>query len=142
MRYLILALSLLLAACQKPAQPAAPETRAAAPATAPAVADTWPGKYEGDLMVTVTGKPGAHKVMLVTASQAGCTGDLGMAESGLTVSDVSPLELSLTAHPDPQTTCKVDLKKDGARVTVSEDNCGNYHGATCSFSGTATRVNN
>ena len=91
-------------------------------------------------MVTVTGAPGAHKVMLV-AAKADCTGDLGMAEGGLGATDVSPSELSLTAHPDPQTTCKVDLKKDGARVTVSEDNCGYYHGETCSFSGTATRVN-
>lgn len=139
MRYIVLALPLLLAACHKPGQPTAPDTPAEAPAAMPAVADTWPGKYEGDLMVTVSGSPGAHKVMLVTA-RADCTGDLGMAEGGLAVTDVSSSELSLIAHPNPQTTCTIDLKKDGAKLTVSEDNCGYYHGATCGFSGTATRV--
>ena len=67
---------LTLTACSKPAPEEAAPSSVSAP---PPAEDNWPGKYEGDLMVRVSGTPGAHKVVLVTATADGCTGDIGLS---------------------------------------------------------------
>ncbi|MDI7775578.1 hypothetical protein [Asticcacaulis sp. EMRT-3] len=122
---------LALAACSKPA-PQAP-----APVAAPAPAyDPWPGTYEGDLMVRISN---IHKVTLVAASKD-CTGDVGLA-GGETPQDIAPDHLRLVLKPDAATTCTIDIVRAGDKVTVSESGiCAAYHGLTCSFNGTATRV--
>jgi len=138
MRIACLALALLLAACSKPAPEEAAPVSAAAP---PPVEDHWPGKYEGDLMVRVSGPPNAHKVVLVAATADGCTGDIGLA-GGEPAKDVSPSELSLTLKPDDKTTCTISIKKDGDTLAVSESGiCTVYHGLACSFNGSAVRLN-
>jgi len=129
---------LALTGCSKPA-PEAENTSASAAAPVP-VSDDWPGKYEGDLMVRVSGLPNAHKVVLVAATADGCTGDIGLA-GGEPVKDVSPAELGLTLKPDDKTTCTISIRKDGAKLTVSESGiCTTYHGLACSFNGTAVRL--
>ncbi len=131
-------LLLALGACSKPAPEA--DTSSAAVVAPPPVEDHWPGKYEGDLMVRVSGLPNAHKVVLVAATADGCTGDIGLA-GGEAAKDVSPTELSLTLKPDETTTCTVHMKKDGDKLTVSENGiCTTYHGLACSFNGTAVRL--
>lgn len=129
---------LVLGACSKPEAEAPPEPVAAQP-PAP---DPWPGKYEGDVMVNVTGAPGAYRVWLLAAKADGCTGDLGLADKGLPArSSGDALEVVVPAKAElPQ--CTVRLTRRGATVTVSEDaGCAAYHGATCGFAGTAHRVN-
>jgi hypothetical protein len=129
---------LALGACSKPA-PEADDTSVAVIAP-PSVSDDWPGKYEGDLMVRVSGLPNAHKVVLVAATADGCTGDVGLA-GGQAAKDVSTNELSLTLKPDETTTCTIVIKKDGDKLTVSESGiCTVYHGLACSFNGTATKL--
>lgn len=128
---------LALTACSKPA----PEEAAPASIAAPSpVEDYWPGKYEGDLMVRVSGLPNAHKVVLVAATADGCTGDIGLA-GGEPAKDISPTELGLTLKPDDKTTCTISIKKDGDTLTVSESGiCTAYHGLACSFNGSAVRL--
>jgi hypothetical protein len=133
----ILLLSLLvLAACQQKTDLPPAEGKAAA---TPAAADTWPGKYEGDVMVRISPD---HKVVLIAAKADGCTGDIGLADGGLAASQPSDDALRMVLHPpDATDACTFDLKKTGNTVTVSETaTCAAYHGATCSFNGTATRV--
>ncbi|MGN6208592.1 hypothetical protein [Asticcacaulis sp.] len=139
MRLICAALALLmLTSCSKPAPEA--DTSSAAAVAPPPISDDWPGKYEGDLMVRVSGLPNAHKVVLVAATADGCTGDIGLA-GGEPAKDISPAELSLTLKPDDKTTCTIDIKKDGDKLTVSESGiCTVYHGLTCSFNGMATRL--
>jgi len=137
MRIACVTFVLLLAACSRPAPEEAAPVSAAAP---PPVEDHWPGKYEGDLMVRVSGLPDAHKVVLVAATADGCTGDIGLA-GGEPAKDISANELSLTLRPDDKTTCAISLKKDGDTLTVSESGlCTAYHGLTCSFNGSAVRL--
>lgn len=135
----ILLLSLLvLAACSKPAPEA--EDASASAVAPPPVIDTWPGKYEGDLMVRISGTPGAHKVVLVEAEADGCNGDIGLA-GGEPVKDVSPNELSVVLKPDATTTCTIRIVRDGAKLTVSEDGiCTAYHGLSCTFNGSAVKL--
>ncbi len=129
---------LMLAACSKPAPEA--DVSSASAAAPPPISDDWPGKYEGDLMVRVSGLPNAHKVVLVAATTDGCTGDIGLA-GGEAAKDISPTELSLTLKPDETTTCTVTIRKDGDKLTVSESGiCTAYHGLACSFNGTAVRL--
>lgn len=138
MRVVCLAVVLLLAACSKPAPEA--DTSSVASAAPPPISDNWPGKYEGDLMVRINGTPGAHKVVLVTATADGCTGDIGLA-GGEPAKDVSADELSLTLKPDDKTTCSVTIKKDSDTLTVSESGiCTTYHGLACSFNGLAVKL--
>jgi hypothetical protein len=138
MRIVCAALVLLLAACSKPAPEESAPASIAAP---PPVEDHWPGKYEGDLMVRISGLPNAHKVVLVAATTDGCTGDIGLA-GGEPAKDVSPDELSLTLKPDDKTACTISIKKDGDTLTVSESGiCTAWHGLACSFNGSAARLN-
>ncbi len=130
---------LALGACTKREEAPPPSAPVAAQPPAP---DPWPGKYEGDVMVNVTGSPGAYRVWLLAAKADGCTGDLGLADKGLPASGAGDaLELVVPAKEAlPQ--CTVRLARQGGAVTVSEDaGCAGYHGATCSFAGTAHRVN-
>lgn len=132
----VLLLSLLaLAACEEKTD--LPPSDAKAAATP--VVDTWPGKYEGDVMVRISPD---HKVILIEGQADGCTGDIGLADGGLAASQVGDNELRLILHPpDATDACTFDLKKTGDTVTVSETaTCAAYHGATCTFNGTATRV--
>lgn len=140
MRIVCAALVLLaLTACSRPTPEA--ETSSVATSEAPVpVSDDWPGKYEGDLMVRVSGGPNAHKAVLVAATADGCNGDIGLA-GGEAAKDISPTELSLTLKPDDTTTCTVTIKKDGETLTVSESGiCTAYHGLACSFNGSAVRL--
>lgn len=138
MRIVCMALVLLLAACSKPAPEA--EASSASAVAPPPVEDHWPGKYEGDLMVRISGQPNAHKVVLVAATADGCTGDIGLA-GGEPAKDISPTELNLTLKPNETTTCIVTIKKDGDKLTVSESGiCTVYHGLACSFNGSAVRL--
>lgn len=138
MRIWILATAAVaLTACHRPAEPAAP-----APAAAPVAAgDDWNGKYEGDLRVEITGTPGAYKAMLLTAN-ATCDGDIGLDEDGVPATVISDSEMDVIYKDDDHdTTCKVVLSKAGSTLTVTEDaGCATYHGVSCSFNGTATRV--
>lgn len=133
----VLLICLLLTACSKPQPAEAPQPAVDAPAT---VADSWPGKYEGDLMVRVSGTPGAHKLILVAATADGCTGDIGLA-GGELAKEMSPTELQLLLHPDDKTSCTIDVKKADDVLTVSESGiCTTYHGLSCSFNGSAKRL--
>ena len=129
-----LILLLALAACS-PRSQAPEDTVASAP---PPVTDTWPGKYEGDLMVRINP---AHKVILVEAQADGCTGDIGLADGGLPSKAISANELEVVLQPDGVAVCTFRIRKNGDVVTVTEsETCAAYHGATCSFNGTARRV--
>jgi len=133
----VLLTCLLLTACSKP-QPA--ETPQQTVATPSPVVDSWPGKYEGDLMVRISGAPGAHKLILVAATADGCTGDIGLA-GGELARDVSPDALQLVLHPDDKTACTIDVKKSGDSLAVNESGiCTTYHGLSCSFNGSAKRL--
>lgn len=134
MKRFALVAMLMLAACSKPEDTAAPEPSAVAP---PPVQDTWPGKYSGDLIVRIDA---SHKVTLIEAAPDGCTGDLGVVEGGLMSNALSDNELQLILHPEPQLTCTINIRKSGDTLTVVEaGDCGAYHGVTCSFNGTVTR---
>ncbi|MBW8882100.1 MAG: hypothetical protein JF615_11980 [Asticcacaulis sp.] len=129
-----LILLLVVAACSR--APEAADTPAA-PAAKP-VTDSWPGKYEGDLIVKVDA---AHKVMLIEGQADGCTGDIGLADGGLATKPVSANELELSVQPEGIALCTVRIRKDGDKLTVSEsETCSAFHGATCSFNGTAVRM--
>lgn len=137
---LSLAGCLVLMACS----PAAPNDEASSAAAPPPVApayDPWPGRYEGDLMVRISP---IHKVTLVTAN-SGCSGDIGLA-GGEMAKTVAPdhLRLTLTAKDASASaggTCTIDLIQQGDKITVSEGgDCSAWHGPTCAFSGTATRL--
>ncbi len=129
---------LALGACSKP-QEAQPTESAPAAVSAP---DPWPGKYEGDLMVNVSGYPGGRRVWLIEAKADGCTGDIGVADRGVPAKDVADnaIDVVLAAKADAPS-CTIHLTRSGHVVTVSEGpGCTGYHGATCSFNGRATRV--
>lgn len=130
------ALILLLAVAACSPKPQAPEeTVASAP---PPVTDTWPGKYAGDLMVRIDP---SHRVILVEGEADGCTGDIGLADGGLPSKAISANELELTLQPDGVAACTFRIRKNGDTLTVTEsETCAAYHGATCSFNGTAKRV--
>lgn len=136
MKHLVLLPLLLLAACSKPVEEAPPPEPVSA--VAAPVQDSWPGKYSGDLIVRIDA---SHKVILMEAAEDGCAGDLGVADGGLVANTLSANELQLVLHPDPASTCTINIVKSGDTLTVTEKGaCGAYHGATCSFSGTVTRV--
>lgn len=133
-RFALLSL-LLLVACSKPEEAPVPEPVSAAP---PPVHNTWAGKYSGDLIVRIDA---AHKVTLIEAAADGCAGDLGVVEGGLMSNALSDNELQLILHPEPHLTCSINVRKSGDILTVVEaGDCGAYHGPTCSFNGTVTRV--
>ena len=137
-RMVCLSLLLLLAACSKPEEAPAPSTPVP---VQPAAPDPWPGKYEGDVIVNVTGSAGAYRVWLLTAKADGCTGDLGVADKGLPAhASGDGLDVVVPAKAElPQ--CTVHLARNGDAVTVTEDaGCAAYHGATCGFAATARRV--
>jgi len=134
-RIILLGLLALCACSKKQEAPAPAPVQTAVPE---AVADDWAGKYEGDLRVTIDA---ANKIMLIEAAPDGCTGDIGLADGGLLTNSVSETERQLVLHPDAASTCTITLLKKGATLTVSEsEGCAAYHGATCSFNGTATRL--
>ncbi len=136
MKRIVLIGLLALVACSKK-QETPPPTPAQAPAAA-AASDDWTGKYEGDLRVTIDA---AHKITLIEAAPDGCTGDIGLADGGLKTNTVTANDLQLVMHPDAATTCTITLHKGGDRITVGESEaCAAYHGATCTFNGTATRL--
>lgn len=135
MKRLLLLSLLVLGACEEKTDlPPSEAKTAAAP-----VVDTWPGRYEGDVMVRIAAD---HKVILIEGQADGCTGDIGLADGGLTTNKVSENELRLVMHPpDAAEACTFSLKRNGDVITVSETaTCAAYHGATCTFNGTATRV--
>jgi hypothetical protein len=135
MKRLALVALCLLTACSKPKEAPAPEPVSAAP---PPVQDTWAGKYSGDLIVRIDA---AHKVTLIEAATDGCAGDLGVVDGGLVSNALSDEELQLVLHPEPTLTCTINIRKAGDTLTVVEaGDCAAYHGATCSFNGTVTRV--
>lgn len=127
---LFLTVSACSRAPEKPAEPVA-----AAP---PPVVDTWRGKYEGDLIVKIDA---AHKVMLIEAQADGCTGDIGLADGGVATKALSANELEFSLQPEGLAMCTIRIQKTGNKLTVSESpTCAAYHGATCSFNGTAIRL--
>ncbi len=134
MKFMVVVLCLSLAACSR-----APEAPTEAPAAAPVTAiDSWAGKYEGDVMVRIDA---AHKVVLVEAQADGCTGDVGMSDGGVPARTVGAGALEIALQPEGIGLCTIRLNKAGDKVTVSESpTCAAYHGATCSFNGTAVRI--
>ena len=139
MRVFLLAAScLVLAGCQKPAAPPAAPVSTVAPVTAE---DGWNGKYEGDkLRVEITGKPGMHRVMLLTATQD-CTGDIGLADGGVAASAEDSSALDIALDTDGKGECDIAISRDGNTLTSSETvECARFHGATCSFNGKTMRV--
>ena len=135
MKRLCLLPLLILTACSEPEEAPPPEPASATPAPAP---DPWPGKYSGDLIVRIDS---GHKVILIEAAEDGCAGDIGVADGGLATNRLSANEMQLVLHPDPASTSTINIVRSGDTLTVTEKGaCGAYHGATCSFSGTATRV--
>ena len=134
MRMMPLILLLAVAACSKaPEEPAPEPVVAAKPVT-----DPWPGKYEGDMIVKIDA---ARKVMLIEGQADGCTGDIGMADGGVATKPISANELELSVQPEGIALCTIRIRKDGDTLTVSEsETCSAFHGATCSFNGTAVRM--
>ncbi|ESQ92744.1 hypothetical protein ABAC460_02625 [Asticcacaulis sp. AC460] len=129
-----LILLLALAACSP--KPQSPEDTIAS--AAPPVTDPWPGKYEGDLMVRIDA---SRKIVLVEGQPDGCTGDVGLGDGGLASKPISANELELTLQPEGVAACVFRIRKNGDTLTVTEtETCATYHGATCSFNGTAKRV--
>ncbi len=91
-------------------------------------------------MVRISGTPGVHKVVLVTATADGCTGDIGLA-GGEPAHDDSPTEMSLNVKTEAKDICTLRLRMEGAKIIVAEsDACHAFHGATCSFNGFAQRL--
>lgn len=136
MKRIVLLSLLALCACSKKQQ-APPPAPVPIPAAAP-VSNDWAGKYEGDLRVTIDA---TSKVMLIEAAPDGCTGDIGLADGGLMTNSVSDTERQLILHPDATSTCTITLRRNGNTLTISEsEGCSAYHGATCTFNGTATRL--
>ncbi len=138
-RFIILAV-LALTACSKP-QAEAPQPASVAAAEAPAP-DSWSGKYEGDLMVNISGQPYTRKVWMIKAAADGCTGDIGVADNTAAVKDVGDdaLDVLLPATADAAA-CVIHITRTGKILHLSESGgCTKYHGATCSFAGTATKV--
>ena len=133
---------LALGACSKKEEAPQPES---APAVQ-AAPDPWPGKYEGDLMVNVTGYPGGRRVWLLVAKADGCTGDIGLADMGVqALESADGRRLDATVPTQTKGQCKIAITRRGKSVTVSEvtpDACASLRGATCSFNGSATRVGN
>jgi hypothetical protein len=103
------------------------------------VVDTWPGKYEGDVMVRVSPD---HKVVLITANPDGCTGDVGLGSGGIAAAQYDDVDmLNVDINTSGHATCSITLKRNGDNVQVSEtEECAEFHGATCPFNGAATRV--
>ncbi len=134
MKRVVLLSLLTLTACSKKTDAPPQETATAA---AP-VEDSWPGKYEGDVMVRISPD---HKVILITGKADGCTGDIGLGDGGVAASsNGDALEVDIPIQGKGE--CSVTLKRDGdTTLQVSEtEDCGEFHGTTCPFNGTATRV--
>ncbi|ESQ74826.1 hypothetical protein [Asticcacaulis sp. AC402] len=129
-----LILVLALAACSPKLE--APEDPAAS--APPPVTDTWLGRYAGDLMVRIDA---THRVVLIEGEADGCTGDIGLADGGLPSKAISASELEVALPPDDGAACTFRIRKNGDVLTVTQSEaCSVYHGATCSFNGTAKRV--
>lgn len=137
MKRIVLLGLLALCACSKKQDAPPPEpVQTAVPA---AVADDWAGKYEGDLRVTIDT---ANKVMLIEAAPDGCTGDIGLADGGIASGKGDhPNQLTVGLPTEGKGWCEITLTRDGNTIRVSEtEECAAYHGATCSFNGTAKRL--
>lgn len=126
-----------IAACSKKAEAPPPETAAPVRTSVP---DSWNGKYEGDLIITISGTAPAHKAWLLEAAGDGCTGDMGVADGGIkAITDAQTLIVA--AQVVDKGECKITLTRSGNTITAREtEPCAAFHGPTCSFNGTATRV--
>lgn len=116
-------------------------TLAAAPASA---TSPFEGRYQGrgegrlDLQVFESGDGSdAHLVIAETTIPNECTGEVrGLASR----SSAGTLRLRKRSA-DAETTCEITLRysPDYARVEMSADGCGDFHGTSCNFIGALKR---
>lgn len=148
----ILTVLLLLGACggsaddvptanaPEPANVAAPAP-AATPAGAVPGVSGWAGTYDGTfeggtgtVAIAEADADGRFKVNL----DVGAPGCAGQAE-GLAAPAGDALVLTLDRGSDDTRVCQVGITRDGDSLEIEERNCLSYHGASCSFAGTAAR---
>lgn len=113
----------------------------AAPALliAAAAADQWTGTYKGPfdgargtVQIGAPNARGERRIDVDMVKPLGCSG-------GLTGSAVpNGNAIALRVKDDIGGVCKIAIVKRGRTLTLNEDGCGFFHGASCAFDGTAT----
>ncbi len=109
-----------------------PQTVPPAKSSSPSVSGTWKGSLEGDGEMEIKPAATGFDVALSVSNPSGCTGSLESSAS--LVNDV----LTLTKKEYDQV-CTVTIKFSGDTAELNENNCSDYHGAACGFSGALNR---
>ena len=119
---------------RQPARPSPPQS------TGDGWSGTYTGRFDGgDGTVEISALGGnAYHVEVGTFGQGtGCSG--GTTGTARAQGD----RLELIVQNDPQLSqggqCRVLMTRQGARLTVGEDNCLEHHGMSCNFEGSVTR---
>lgn len=105
----------------------------------PSVGSVWAGHYKGEFEGGADGdlrlveQTGDELAISIEISGPTCVGSF----EGF-VTATSPQNLIIANAPDPSgNACTISLFRRGNRIDVTEESCTYYHGAACSFSGTA-----
>lgn len=114
----------------------------AEPATETATASDgdWAGKYKGDfdggdgeVSIGSADASGRRKVD-VSVAGSGCSGQI-VGNAAL-----SGDKLILKQRDGNGEMCTVTMTRDGKGIAIAEDGCLSYHGMTCAFVGTASKI--
>ncbi len=92
----------------------------------------WSGRLEGDGTMEIDPAPMGFKVSLRVSGPLGCVGS---------IEGFGPLSgdtITLTKEKDGRV-CTIAIKFAGETAAISENNCSDYHGASCGFHGTLKR---
>jgi hypothetical protein len=93
----------------------------------------WSGSLEGDVRMEIDPAPAGFKTILRVSGPSGCIGFF--ENTGPLSSDT----IIMTKEKDGRV-CTIAIKfKTWDIAEVSENNCSDYHGATCGFRGTLKR---
>lgn len=108
------------------------QTPAATVSAAPTVSGIWKGRLEGDGEMEIKPTSIGFNVALNVSVPSKCAGSI----EGSAVLSNNVLTLS---KKEADQVCTIRIKFDGDNAELDENNCADYHGAECAFSGKLVR---
>jgi hypothetical protein len=92
----------------------------------------WSGRMVGDGIMEINPAPMGFKVEMSVSSPSGCVGSIEGFGS------LSGDTITMRKEKNGRS-CTIAIRFAGAMAEISENNCSDYHGATCGFRGVLKR---